>query len=242
MIKYNNGIQNFGFYRDDEDQKKLPIQTQNWIELQSPIINTANLPPADYEIHSYPTDDYLYTHPSPIPRPTIIDFRSCINDDDEIENFRFQSLRRPEIILPQARRIDTSTESYGYSNMIPKSILKSGTGSTPSLDLLSTTPYLQQQHSITSSNFDESPRIHTDQSIPTSLSSKHRMRFANLSQLNDIDWEVPREFQSIGQNNQIFHSNHQRTSSSIIDTIWQQQIQPRYLSKDDITQQQAFEY
>ena len=119
LITYNNGIQNFGYYRDDEDEKISPIQSQpsqHWIELQSPMINTSQLPPADYEIHSYPTDDYLYTTTTP-PRPTIIDFRQYqddyIDDDDEIENFRFQSLRRPEIILPQVQRIDTSTEFYG---------------------------------------------------------------------------------------------------------------------------------
>jgi hypothetical protein len=109
---------------------------------------------------------------------------------------------------------------------------------------------LQTQHSLTSSNYDESPRTsvknNTIQSVPiepilSSLSSIHRMRFASVSQLNDIEWEVPREFQKLGQNNNIFHSDRQRTPSASIDSRWQH-IQPHYLSKDDITQQQALEY
>jgi hypothetical protein len=245
----DNGIENFGFYRDDDEITSPPpsvppplpppssSQHSNWIELRSPppppitsgIINTAQLSAADYEIRSYPTDDYLYTHQSLPPRPTIIDFhqyRDEYDDDDELENFQFRSLRRPDVIHTHIQRTDTSTESFGgnYSTLVPKSILKGSTSTTPPPDLLSI-PYSQTQHSRTPSKFDESPRIsvkiNTDESIlmdyptsaiektipsesilsttvPSSLSSTlNRMRFASVSQLNEIEWEVPREFQTV---------------------------------------------
>jgi hypothetical protein len=256
-INFDNGVQNFGFYRDDDEitlpappppppQPSLPptssSQHLNWIELRSPptttsnIINTARLSPADYEIRSYPTDDYHYTHQSLPPRPTIIDFRQYRNeyddddrfrdDDDELENFQFHSLRRPDLIHTHIQRTDTSTESFAgnYSTLVPKSILKGSTSTTPPPDLLST-PYSQTQRSRTPSKFDESPRIsvkiNTDESIPidyptsaiekiipndsiisinlpSSLpSTLNRMRFASVSQLNEVEWEVPSEFQTI---------------------------------------------
>jgi hypothetical protein len=273
ILTYNNGFHNFGYYRDDKDERISSTQfqpSQHWIELQSPMINTSQLPPADYEIHAYPTDDYPYRQIPP--RPTIIDFRQYqndyIDDDDEIENYRLQSFRRPEIIIPKVQRIDTSTEFYGinYTNTMPKSILKSGINTTPPVDLHST-PYLQLEHSRTSSKNDESPRtsvkINTDQPLSTNypisaiekripiepilsptlpLSSKHRMKFANVSQLNDIEWEVPSEFEP-------FRSNYERTPPTIIDSrthiSWQSEMnisQPNYLLNSDITQQQAFEY
>jgi len=272
LVTYNGGFQNLGFYRDDKDEIISPVQyplSQRWIELQSPIINTTQLLPADYEVHSYPTDDYPYRQLPP--RSSIIDFRqyreNYVDDDDEIENYRLQSLRRPEIIFPQVKRLDTSTEFYSnnYINIIPKSILKSGTSITPPpLDLHSILP-----HSFISSKYDESPRtsikINTDHSLsmdypisaierripiepillPTiPLSYKYRMKFANIKQLNDIEWEVPGEFRNVLQNNQIFHS-----PSSTIDSTtyisWQHEMninQTHYLPKDDITQQQALEY
>lgn len=203
----------------------------------------------------------------------MIDYRQYrndyIDDDDEIENYRLHSLPRPELILPQVQRTDTSTDSsaINYTNIIPKSILKTGSNITPPPLSLSSTAYLQIQDSRSSSKNDESPRtsvkVNTDQSIPIDypihivekripiqpilsstnpILSKHRMRFANVSQLNDVEWEVPREFQPIP-------SNHERSPSTIIDPktriSWQRELnigQSHYLSNDDITQQQAFEY
>lgn len=215
------------------------------------IIHTNQLPPADYEIRSYPTDDYLYTHQSSPPRPTIIDFRHYsdeyndennihyrdnINDvedvDEDLENFQFHSLRRPEVIRSYVQRTDTSTESFpgNYSTtIVPKSILKGSISTTPPPLPPPIDPYPisypQTQHSRTSSKYDESPRIsvkiNTDESIPidyptsaiekiipnesiissnvpTSISSSsNRMRFASVSQLNEIEWEVPSEFQTV---------------------------------------------
>ncbi|CAF0823565.1 unnamed protein product [Adineta steineri] len=267
-IHIDNGNQNFGFYHDNSDDEiisptptSLPtrspsaIQHSNWIELRPPpsltstgIINTAQLSPADYEMRSYPIDDYLYTRqPSPPPRSTVIDFHQYRNeydnddhfkneendadddddDDDELVNFQFHPLRHSDMFHSYTQRKDTSTESFGgnYSTLMPKSILKINTSTTPSpLDLL-TTPYFQAERSRTSSKYDESPRtsvkINTDESIsidyPTSaiekttpmesiittnipitlLSTPNRMRFASVSQLNEIEWEVPREFHTV---------------------------------------------
>jgi hypothetical protein len=81
-------------------------------------------------------------------------------------------------------------------------------------------PYYQTQRSRTSSKFDESSRasvkINTDESIPIdyptnaiektipiespisiNISKPIRMRFASVSQLNEVEWEVPREFQTV---------------------------------------------
>ncbi|CAF3218637.1 unnamed protein product [Rotaria socialis] len=271
-ISFDSGIQNFGFYRDgggddddddDDDGNEFnppvssviaspPSSSQhlNWIELQAPqstgIINTAQLLPADYEIRSYPTDDYIYTHQSPPPHPTILDLRHYRHeyedhdnfkhdDENEFENFQFQSLRRSDLILPHTQRTDTSTESFGGNNLtiVPKSILKSSNSTpppppspspspSPPLDLLSI-QYSQTHRSRTPSKFDESPRIsvkiNTDESIPIDYptsaieiiipnestisrsdptsSSSSRMRFASVSQLNEVEWEVPREFQTV---------------------------------------------
>ena len=212
-----------------------------WIELKpsttSGIINTAQLSPADYEIRSYPTDSYLYTHSSPPSRPTIIDFRQYrdeydddrlkCNDDDDLENFQFHPLHRTEVIFPNVQRTDTSTESYGDNHLavVPKSILKGSVSTTTTpLDLLST-PYSQTYHSQTPSKFDESPRmsvtINIDEMMPTDcpasaakkttanesatsasvptplLSSLNRMHFASVSLLNEVEWEVPREFETV---------------------------------------------
>jgi hypothetical protein len=212
------------------------------------MINIAQLPPTDFEMYPYPTDDYFYRQY--IPRPTVIDFPQY---DDEIEKYRFQSLRRPDIILPQVKRLDTSTESYDmqYTNVIPKSILKTITSTTSPID----NRYLQLDHSQTSSKIDESPRtsikMNTDQSflierrIPMQpiLSStipsisKFRMNFADINQLNDVQWEVPGEFRTI----------FQRNSPSIIDSkiplsSWSHQSNTNQTQQGDITQQQAFEY
>ncbi|CAF2477442.1 unnamed protein product [Rotaria sp. Silwood2] len=248
-ISFENGIQNFGYYRDHNDDNEFippasslltapPSSSQhfNWIELRpsttNGIINTAQLSPTDYEVRSYPTDDYLYAHQSLPPRPTIIDFRQYRDqyedddhfkhhdddDDDELENFQFHSLHRPELILSHIQRTDTSTESFSgnHLTLVPKSILKGSTSTTPPLDLLST-QYPQTHRSRTSSKFDESPRIsvkiNTDESIPIDYrtsaiektipnesiipTSSNRMRFASVSQLNEVEWEVPREFQTV---------------------------------------------
>lgn len=198
------------------------------------MIHTAQLSPSDYEIRSYPTDDYLYRQQISPPRPTIIDFRYYPNeydggdDDDDLENFQIHSLRRPEVIRSHIQRIDTSTESFPghYPLIIPKSILKGSISTTPPPIDVFPTSYSQRQHSRTSSKFDESPRIsvkiNTDESIPidyptsaiekiipnesivssnvpTSISSTstNRMRFASVSQLNEVEWEVPSEFQTV---------------------------------------------
>ncbi|CAF1017994.1 unnamed protein product [Rotaria sordida] len=277
ILTYNKGIQNLGFYSYDED-KKIPqisssssssSSSQHWLNLQSQTINTAQLPPADYEIHSYPIDNYSYRY-SPLPRPIITDFRQyhedyvVVDDDDDddhhqLENYRFQSLRRPEIIPSQVHRIDTSTEFYGinYSNIVPKSILKSTVSLTPPNDFLPT-QHLQIQDSSTSSNSDESlqnsieKRISFETILPSTapMLSNFQMRFASIKQLNDIAWEIPREFQTITHESEKFHSNHERTPfSSIIDStisISQRhemnRLHTHYLSKSEITQQQAFEY
>ncbi|CAF4383327.1 unnamed protein product, partial [Adineta steineri] len=160
----NDGFKNIGFSRDNENERILRLQpssSQNWIELQPNMLKTAQLPPADYEIHSYPTDDYYYSQPHPSSRPNILDVRQIqqdyIDDTNELESFQYQPLRRPDIILPQAQRLDTSTEFYGihFANTVPKSILKTGTNTTPPIDL-SSNPYSQTHDSRTSSKYDES--------------------------------------------------------------------------------------
>jgi len=130
------------------------------------------------------------------------------------------------VIHSHRQRTDTSTESFAgnYPTLVPKSILKGSTSTTPPIDLFPTS-YSQTQHSRTSSKFDESPRmsvkINTDESIlidhPTSAIEKtipnesiissnfstsvspslNRMRFASVSQLNEIEWEVPSEFKTV---------------------------------------------
>ena len=226
----------------------------DWLELRPPptasgFIHTEHLPAADYEIRPHVNNHYLYTHQSPPLRASIIDFRSYrdeydvdeanfqplatagVDDDDEVEHFRFHSLRRPEIMFSHLQRTDTSTESFGgnYSTLIPRSILKGSTSTTPPpppLDILSAS-YSPKQHDRSPPRYDQSPRIsvkiNTDESIamdhptyaiemiiPTdsstialgpsstsSLSSTHHMRFASVSHLNDVEWEVPREFQTV---------------------------------------------
>lgn len=149
--------------------------------------------------------------------------------------------------------------------MVRKSILKSGPSTTPPPVDLPSIPFFQTQYNHPDDSPRTSVKINTDQSIPfhyptmaiekripiepifsatIPLSSKHRMRFANVQQLNDIEWEVPREFQTT------FYSNHERRSSTMTDsktthTSWLREMnfsQTHYSSNDDITQQQAFEY
>ncbi|UJR09994.1 hypothetical protein I4U23_014218 [Adineta vaga] len=255
VVSYSDGFQNTAFSSDGNDPERIrQIQSQNWIELQPNIIKTTQLLPADYEIHTHPMKDYNYTHARPAAILDIRSFRDDLSDEkNDFENFRFQPLRRPELLLPQTQRIDTSTEFNGlpYSHTIPKSILKTGTNTSPS-------------RSRTSSKYDDSPyisvKINTDRpmnskdkrifSSPPILSSAlHRMRFASVSELNDIEWEVPREFHTIIRDQQTSHSNHPHNSSSIIDSksrrSWQYESnisQPYSLLQHDTTQQQAFEY
>ncbi|CAF1284952.1 unnamed protein product [Adineta ricciae] len=254
-LKFDSGIQNLGFYRDPTDDDILAqvpppsssSQRLNWIELRSAaapsqtppalsttsILKTAQLPAADYEIRSYPIDEYLYTHQSPPPRPTVIDFQlyrddysndgyfddneNNNNDDDVLENVPVHSFRHPEMFFSHTQRTDTSTESHpgNYSALLPRSILKGNMNEPLSLDLLSTN-YFQPERSRSSSKFDESPltsvKVNTDEAIPIDYpisaiekitpnesfsSTPARMRFASVSQLNEIEWEIPREFQTI---------------------------------------------
>jgi hypothetical protein len=162
-----------------------------------------------------------------------------------------------------------------YSTVIPKSILKGSTSTTPPLDLFST-PYFQTQDSHTSSNYDESPRTSAKITIPIDYPSRieeripdksSSMRFASFNQLNDIQWEVPREFRTViydsNNDKQLFRSNEnlnnshnqdqfanrQRTQSAMVDQNTHlsrvrgiSNVQLDYLSNNNITQQQAFEY
>ena len=287
-ITFDNGVENFGFYRDEiDDDEPIPTTipsnpspptmspTSEWIELRptapATLITTEYLPPAQYEVHSYPTSTYFYSHQSPslLPRVNIIDYQTVPpdydnnsyhaddDDDDEVdgasvnntdenyhdesENFRLQTYRRPDIQLSQMQRMDTATESFGgnYSNLLPKSILKSGISSTPplpppapfTLDMPSQT-YSPNGFDFPSTSPRMSVKINTDESIPmdypmsaiekiipqdsvfprifsSSSSSRspspplraapptYRMRFASVSQLNDVEWEVPSEFQTV---------------------------------------------
>lgn len=257
-------MENFGFSRDGDDMMRTlpsipslppplppppPSQHLDWIELRAPtnnqMLHTEYLPPAEYEIQSYPISNYAYTHQSPPPRANIINFHSypeqyenqdessnIVEDyDDELDNFRLHPYRRPEINLSHVQRTDTSTESFGgnYSTTMPKSILKGSTNPTPPPDARSKS-YSSTEHDYPSPQYDQSPRvsvkINTDESIlmdypssaiekiipiesmfsskdslssspSLSLSSSHRMRFASVSHLNDIEWEVPSEFQTV---------------------------------------------
>ena len=257
MVTFDDGIENFGFSRDDNEiiptisslPPPPPSQRFDWIELRPPTTNqmlhTEYLPPAEYEIQSYPISNYAYTHQSPPPRPNITNFRSypeeydsqdedsnTVEDyDEELENFRLQPFRRPEINLSQIQRTDTSTESFGgnYSTTMPKSILKGSTNVTPPPLNLGSKSYSPDGSDYPSPRYDHSPRvsvkINTDESIlmdypisaiekiipiesifsegslspssSLSLSSSHRMRFASVSRLNDIEWEVPSEFRTV---------------------------------------------
>lgn len=274
-ITLDNGLENFGFYSDEiDDSAFIPTASSlpaapvipppaNWIELRpavsKPPITTEYIPPAEYEVHSYPSNNYFYSHSSPtiLPRVNITDYQAYPPDydddddddvsldrlneeyNDELDNFQLQPFRRADTHLPHVPRIDTSTESFGgnYLNLIPKSILKSGSSTTPppllppiTLDLLPGS-YSPQEFDYHSTSPRTSVKINTDESIPidyptsaieriippdsrfprtfTSSSSSspspppapstqpHRMRFASVSQLNDIEWEVPSEFQTI---------------------------------------------
>ena len=232
------GLENPGFYRDEHEERISPGQLSSspqWFELQSPAINTAQLSAPDYEIYSHSTNDYSYRQPPA--RPIFIDFRSYRDEDDEMENYRLDSFPRPHILLPQVHRLDTSTEYYGmrYNNVIPKSILKSGPNATPSIDVPST-DYLQIDHtepSILGIPKAVKKRIPIE-TIFTPNSPKYRMKFAHVSQLNEIDWEMPGEFQTI------FQSNNER-----MPIAWQRQAdssQSHYPWSEDMTEQKAFEY
>ena len=283
-ITFDNGVDNFGFYRDDiDDNEPIPTTSSNpspsiipppgdWIELRptapNSLITTEYLPPAQYEVHSYPNNNYFYSHPSPsiLPRVNIIDYQTLPpdydNDDDndgvssnnnndnyndESDNFHIISFRRPDVQSPQIQRTDTATEAFSgnYSTLLPKSILKSGTSMTPPLAPPQPPLTLDMPSQIYSPNGFEYPptsprmsvKINTDESIamdypmsaieriipqnsifprtystsssspsPPSLSPSppvrtaplgYRMRFASVSQLNDVEWEVPSEFQTV---------------------------------------------
>lgn len=173
------------------------------------MIYTTQLPPSDYEIYPHSTDDYSYRQPPS--RPIFIDFRSYRSEDDEIENYRLDSF--PPV---NHHRLDTSTEYYGmrYSNVVPKSILKSGLNQTPPIDYLQidrTEPAAVPETSTT-----EIRRI----PIESIATPKYRMKFAYINQLHDVNWEIPGEFRAM------FQSQVDRSQS------W----------ADDPTQQQAFEY
>lgn len=184
-------------------------------------VHTIDVPPADYELHSYP-----YRQSSLVlPRPKIIDYDE--NQDEIIESYRIQCLRRPEILLPRVQRLETSTASSyntNYANIVPKSILKTGTNLSSSDDF-SLQPYLQvQRHSRTSS---------TNSDV---FSSSHQMKFANIQRLNEIEWEMPREFQRTD------YSNHQRIPSILRNIRTQNPWPIEYLTHHETTQQKAFEY
>jgi hypothetical protein len=195
------------------------------------------LPSTDFEMYPYSTDDYTYRQP-PIPRPTIIDFPQY---DDKIESYRLQTLQRPDIIFPQVKRSDTSTEYYGmqYSNIVPKSILKTVTSTISPVDAL----YLQFDRSRTPSKNDESPqasiKMNTDQTysldrrfpMPSILSpiSPAQMNFAYVSHLSDIQWETPGEFQTI----------FQRSPPTM---SWPHPSNANQIRYGNMAQQQAFEY
>ena len=270
-LDYGHGIQNHAFSRERDDERTPSMQSPHWIELQPAIIHSALPPPpplpaVDYEVNS---DDYL--SPQSL-QSTTLDFHPY-HSEDNLSNFRFQPLRRPELILPQVQRVDTSTESPGvnYSTIVPKSILKGSTNSTPPLDLHSTQP------SRASSKYDESPRtfvrINPEPSIVMDASnspmekrvsmtseSRRRMQFANVSQLNEVEWDTPRDLQRVRYNsaNETPRSQPEETSfnpqgivPSTVDqhlhisrvfVPWQRRLNADPSFDDQLTQQKAFEY
>lgn len=219
-IRAQNGLENLGFYQEDQTSPD-----QQWLESQSPVIYTTQLPPSDYEIYPHSTDDYSYRQPPP--RPIFIDFRSYRSEDDEIENYRLDSFPPPPI-----HRLDTSTEYYGmrYSNVAPKSILKSGLNSTPPID------YLQidrTEPAFPETSTAEIRRVPIE-TIATPTTPKYRMKFAYIQQLHDVNWEIPGEFRTAFQSNNEPMAN---TSQRQIN-----RSQPYYSWSAGFTQQQAFEY
>ncbi|CAF0860413.1 unnamed protein product [Adineta ricciae] len=251
-ITYNDGFQNPAFSPDDEQERIRRAQSQNWIELQSNIIRTAQLPPADYEIRTRPiADDMRYAHARP---PAILDFHSLQEDfsdeKSDFENFRFQPLRRPTLILPPTPRVDTSTECHGiqYSNTVPKSILKTPTNPSPSRSRTSS-KYEDSPYVSAGTNTDRSTnmierRFPSQSNLSPALPSPpaYRMRFASVSELNDVEWEVPREFHTTIRDRPKSPTDHIDSRSRI---SWQRETnssQPYSLLRNDPTQQQAFEY
>lgn len=225
FVSYDlSGYPNHGFVFEEKNTRLSPIEfpsSKRWLELPAPIIQTSQLPPADYEIRSHPP----YRQQSTLlPRPTIIDYRQNRNNYDEnndeiIESYRLQCLRRPEIILPRVQRIDTSTDSYhiNYSNIVPKSILKTPVDYPPS-------PYLQIPRSQVPSTYEEE-----------SSSPEQEMKFANIHQINEIEWETPGEFYRSS-------FNRQRIPSILLDRKTSMSWEPEYQTNHEINQQKAFEY
>lgn len=121
----NQGIDvdNLGLENENYNETS---RSNRWIELETRFIPSGSFPTVDYDIES---NDYL------MPQSL-----RTYNADDQLNNFRFEPLRRPELILSQVARLDTSTESPGvhYSTVVPKSILKGSTNPTPTFDLRST--------------------------------------------------------------------------------------------------------
>lgn len=235
-LRLQNGLENPGFYHDERISPEQFSSSQQWFELQSPVINTAQLSAADYEIYSHSTNDYSYRQPPP--RPIFIDFRSYRDEDDEMENYRLDSFPHPQV-----HRLDTSTEYYGmrYTNVIPKSILKSGLNTTPPSPIID---YLQIDHAKPTWTSEEPlPELShaVKKRIPIETifappAPKYRMKFAYINELNEIDWEMPGEFQTIFQS-----KNEQIPSLS----SWQHSTdnsQLNYSWSNEMTQQKAFEY
>ena len=264
-LDYGPGISNLAFSRERDEERTPSVQPPHWIELQPAIIHSAPPPGAsDYEINS---DDYL--SPQSL-HSTMLDFHPY-QSEENLSNFRFQPLRRPELILPQVQRLDTSTESPGvnYSTIVPKSILKGSTNSTPPLDLHSTQP------SRASSKYDESPRpfvrINTEPSNSAGEKrgeSRRHMQFANVSQLNEVAWETSRDLQRAHYNSTnetprshsfgLVHQQDEHPSayrqamaSTAVDqhlhisrvfVPWERHLSADPSFDDHLTQQKAFEY
>ena len=168
----NNGVafENLGFHRERDDEISPSIPTPNWIELQPRMISSNSFPTTDYEVNS---NDYL----APQSLLSTMNENQPYESDDQLSHFRFQTLRRPELMLPQVLRLDTSTESPGvqYSSIVPKSILKGSTNPTPTSDLRSM------------------PRSRTPSRTSVRIIDRP-MQFANVNRLNEIQWQIPREF------------------------------------------------
>ena len=233
-----SSFQNLGFYSDQLDESLPPTSASHWIELQPTMINTASLAPADYDIHSYPSDDYLSSDP----------------------------FRRSELILPPAaQRLDTSTGVYNanYLAPAPKSILKSNP--TPPLHSFSTDSSKYDESPRTSVKINPTPSVFLDyptepvRSATMPMSSKHRMEFASFSQLNHVEWEIPSELQTImcdlsnenpsdARDEDTPHRTRTQSATPHVSRVfvpWEQTGQPprsQPLFDEHRTRQQAFEY
>jgi hypothetical protein len=208
--------------------------TPHWIELKS-TKHRLPMSTIDYDLHA---DDYLS------PKLTMNDVPSY-EVDDRSSQMQYQTGRRLELQQSHVQRVDTSTESSGvnYTSIVPKSILKGRSSATPPFD----------RHSIplsqTTSKYDDSPRtsvrINMDptvriddkerQSIIDPFDSMTRMQFAHVNRLNEIPWEMPREFRN--SSNDILSIGVDRDLHiSRLFIPW------THYSDVDRTQQQAFEY